>query len=38
MRGDMATVEEGTLGMKKFCSVAPLPIRPTAPTDFLDVL
>jgi hypothetical protein len=38
MRGDMATVEEGTLGMKKVCSVAPFPIRPIAPTDFLDVL
>ena len=34
----MATVEEGTPGTKKVCSVAPLPIRPIAPTDFLDVL
>jgi hypothetical protein len=34
----MATVEEGTLGMKKVCSVASSPIRPIAPTDFLDVL
>jgi hypothetical protein len=38
MRGDMATVEEGTPRMKKVCSVAPPPIRPIAPTDFLDVL
>ena len=38
MCGDMATVEEGTPGMKKVCSVAPLPIRPIAPTEFLDVL
>jgi hypothetical protein len=38
MRGDMATVEEGTPGMKKVCSVAPPPIRPIPPTDFLDVL
>jgi hypothetical protein len=38
MRGDMATVEEGTPGTKKVCSVAPPPIRPIAPTDFLDVL
>jgi hypothetical protein len=38
MRGDMATVEEGTPGTKKVCSVAPPPIRPMAPTDFLDVL
>jgi len=35
MRGDMATVEEGTLGTKKVCSVATPPIPPT---DFLDVL
>jgi len=34
----MATVEEGTPGTKKVCSVAPPPIRPIAPTDFLDVL
>jgi hypothetical protein len=34
----MATVEEGTPGMKKVCSAAPSPIRPIAPTDFLDVL
>ena len=38
MRGDMATVEEGTPGTKKVCSVAPPPIRPIPPTDFLDVL
>jgi hypothetical protein len=38
MCGDMATVEEGTPGMKKVCSVAPSPIRPIASTDFLDVL
>ena len=38
MRGDMATVEEGTPGMKKVCSVAPPSIRPIPPTDFLDVL
>ncbi len=38
MRSDMATVEEGTPGTKKVCSVAPPPIRPIAPTDFLDVL
>ena len=38
MRGDMATVEEGTPGMMKVCSVALPPIRPTPPTDFLDVL
>ena len=38
MRGDMATVEGSTLGMKKVCSVAPPPIRPIPPTDFLDVL
>ncbi len=28
MRGDMATVEEGTPGTKKVCCVAPPPIRP----------
>ena len=38
MRGNMATVEEGMPGMKKVCSVAPPPIRPIPPTDFLDVL
>jgi hypothetical protein len=38
MRGNMATVEEGTPGMKKICSVASSPNRPIAPTDFLDVL
>jgi len=38
MRGDMATVEEGTPGTKKVCSLAPPPIRPIPPTDFLDVL
>jgi hypothetical protein len=38
MRGDMARVEEGTPGTKKVCSIAPPPIRPTAPTNFLDVL
>jgi hypothetical protein len=38
MRGDMATVEEGTPGTKKVCSVALLPIRPIPPTDFLDIL
>jgi hypothetical protein len=38
MRGHMATVEEGTPGVKKVCSVAPPPIRPTPPMDFLEVL
>jgi hypothetical protein len=38
MRGDMATVEEGTAGTKKVCSVGLPPICPIAPTDFLDVL
>ena len=38
MRGNMATVEEGTPGTMKVCSVALPPIRPTPPTDFLDVL
>jgi hypothetical protein len=38
MRGNMATVEEGTPGIKKVCSIAPPPIRPIPPTDFLDVL
>jgi hypothetical protein len=38
MRGDMATVEDGRPGMKKVCSVVPPPIRPIAPTNFLDVL
>jgi hypothetical protein len=38
MCGDMATVEEGTPGTKKVYSAAPPPIRPIAPTDFLDVL
>ena len=38
MRSNMATVEEGTPVMKKVCSVAPPPIRPIPPTDFLDVL
>jgi hypothetical protein len=38
MRGDIATVEEGTPGTMKVCSVAPPPIRPTPPTDFLDIL
>jgi len=38
MRSDMATVEEGTPGTKKVCSVAPPPIRPIASTGFLDVL
>jgi len=38
MRGDMATVEEGTPGTKKVCSIAPSPIRLTAPTDFPVVL
>jgi len=38
MRGDMATVEEGMPGTKKVCSVAPPPIRPIPPTDFLGVL
>ena len=38
MRGNMATVEDGTPGMKKVRSVAPPPIRPIAPTYFLDVL
>jgi len=38
MRGNMATVEEGTPGTKKVCSVSPPPIHPIPPTDFLDVL
>jgi len=38
MRGDMATVEEGTPVTKKVCSVTPPSIRPIPPTDFLDVL
>ena len=38
MRLDMATVEEGTPGLKKVCSIALPPIRPIPPTDFLDVL
>ncbi len=38
MRGDMATVEEGTPGTKKVYSVAPPPICSIPPTDFLDVL
>ena len=38
MRGNMATVEEGTPGTMKVCSIAPPPIRPTPPIDFLDVL
>jgi hypothetical protein len=38
MQGDVATVEEGTPGTKKVCSVAPPPICPIPPTDFLDVL
>jgi hypothetical protein len=38
MRGNRATVEEGTPGTKKVCSVAPPLIRSIAPTDFLDVL
>ena len=38
MRGDMATVEEGTPDTKRVCSVAPPPIHPIPPTDFLDVL
>ena len=38
MRGHMATVEDGMGGMKKVCSTAPPPIRPSPPTDFLDVL
>jgi hypothetical protein len=38
MQGDVATVEEGTPGMKKVCSIAPPPIRPTPPTNFMDVL
>jgi hypothetical protein len=38
MRGDMVTVEDSMSGMMKVCSVAPLPICPIAPTNFLDVL
>jgi hypothetical protein len=38
MRGNKATVEDGRQGMMKVCSVTPLPIRPIAPTNFLDVL
>ena len=38
MRGNMATVEDGTPGMKKVCSIASSPTRPNAPTDFLEVL
>ena len=34
----MATVEEGTLGTVKVCSVALFPPRPIPPADFLDVL
>ena len=34
----MATVEECTPGTKKVCSVAPPPIRPIPPSDFLDIL
>jgi hypothetical protein len=38
MHGDMATVEEGTPGTKKVYSIAPPPICPIPPTDFLDIL
>ncbi len=38
MCGAMATVEESTPGTKKVCSVAPPPIRPIPPSDFLDTL
>jgi hypothetical protein len=38
MCGNMAMVEEGMPGRKKVCSVAPPPIRPIPPTDFLDIL
>jgi hypothetical protein len=38
MGNNMATVEEGTPGTMKVCSVAPPPIRPTPPTVFLDIL
>ncbi len=38
MRGALATVEEGTPGTMKVCSVASPPIRPILPSDFLDVL
>ena len=38
MRGDMATVEEGSMGEKKVRARAAPPILPIAPSDFLDVL
>jgi hypothetical protein len=38
MQGALATVEEGTPGTMKVCSVASPPIRPIPPSDFLDVL
>ena len=38
MRGNMATVEEGSLGAKKVCASASPPIRPIAASDLLDVL
>jgi hypothetical protein len=38
MQGALATVEEGTPGMMKVCSVASPSIRPILPSDFLDVL
>jgi len=38
MRGALATVEKGTPGTMKNCSVASPPIRPIPPADFLDVL
>jgi hypothetical protein len=38
MRGDYATVKESRLEVWKVCLVAPLPVRPTLPATFLDVL
>ena len=38
MHSDVAMVEEITPGMKKVCSVAPPPICPIPPSDFLVVL
>ena len=38
IRGNIATVEDGAQGLKKVRSVALPPIRPIAPTTFLDVL
>ena len=38
MRGNMATVEDGSMVTKKVCASASPPIRPIAPSDFLGVL